>query len=261
MNKTKIAILGASGRMGQLIAAEVESHPSQELVAAIAHAGSKNLGRDLHGVKISDQLDILSRADVLIDFTNAAAMLDRAAIAVKLKKPFVSGTSGLDAAQMQKLREAAKIIPVFHALNMSQGVFVLNRLLRQAASMLGSDFQVEIVETHHTKKADAPSGTALLFARNIADARGQSESDFCYGREGMVGARPEKQIGIHAVRLPNVVGEHTVHFANDAERLEFTHRAVNRAVFAKGAVAAAQWILGKKPGFYGMADMMGDAQR
>ncbi len=254
MKKIKIGIIGASGRMGRLIAEEIKTSQDCELACAIAHKDSKHLGQDLGGVAITASFDVLGACDAVVEFTKADSMIANARAAEKFKKPLVSGTSGASHAQMQELQNIAQVIPVFHALNMSLGVFVMNQLLSEAAKKLPPEFQIEIVETHHNKKLDAPSGTAFLFARSMAESRGLSEKDFCYGREGQTGARGDKEIGIHALRMGNVVGEHDVHFASPYERLQFTHRALNRAVFAKGALDAARWIIGKGPGLYGMKD-------
>ncbi len=257
MKKIQIALLGASGRMGRMIAAEIQSSADLELCAAITRMGGSSVGQKLGAVEITDQIGAMHACDVAIDFAVAESMVEHARAAAQMKKPIVSGVSGYTPADYQELQKLSAQIPVFHALNMSRGVFVMNQLLAQAAKLLDADYQIEIAETHHNKKADAPSGTALLFARSVAASRGLDEKSFRFGRQGQVGARTPDEIGIHALRMGNVVGEHTVHFASANERLEFTHKASDRSLFARGAIDAARWLVRQKPGFYGMKDLVG----
>jgi 4-hydroxy-tetrahydrodipicolinate reductase len=179
---------------------------------------------------------VFKDCDVAIDFSVPDAAAVHAKLAAVARKPFVCGVTGMGEAQQRLLQDAAKHTAIFYSANMSRGVFVLNHLMREAAQMLGPEYEIEIAEAHHNKKADAPSGTALVLARTVAKARGLKDSDFVYGREGQTGERAQNKIGIHALRMGDIVGEHTGYFAAPYERLELTHRATNRAVFARGAL-------------------------
>ena len=194
---------------------------------------------------------------MVIDFTAPAASLEHAKVCAGRGVALVVGTTGLSAGQKDELRGAGRKVPVLLAPNMSVGVNVLFRLVAEAARALGPAYEVEIVETHHRMKRDAPSGTALRLAEVAAGALGLAADAFVCQRQGETGARRPGTIGIQALRGGDVVGDHTVHFLADGERLELTHRASSRENFARGALRAARWLAGKKPGFYGMQDVLG----
>jgi 4-hydroxy-tetrahydrodipicolinate reductase len=200
----------------------------------------------------------LAHSDVLIDFTVADACLGNIKAAVKAGKPAVVGTTGLTEAQKAELATYSRSIPIVHAPNMSVGVNLLFKLTSEVASILGLDYNVEIVETHHNQKKDSPSGTAVRLAERVAEALGLDYGkNVAHGREGMIGARPRPEIGMHAVRGGDVVGDHTVYFIGQGERIELTHRAHNRDNFARGALRAAKFALNAKPGLYDMQDVLG----
>ena len=195
-------------------------------------------------------------ADVLIDFSSAAGFRKWLAACRERRIPFVSGTTGLDAGDYDLLDQAAADIAVLHATNTSLGVAVLNKLAADAARMLGDDYDVEIVESHHRHKKDAPSGTADTLAKTLLAALNRHEADLQFGRHGMSPRRPQS-VGVHSLRLGDVVGEHAVHFAADGERLALTHAATSRDTFARGALRAARWIVARPPGRYAMSDVLG----
>lgn len=259
----KIAISGATGRMGQSIT-RLAVADGISIVGAIASSQSKHLGRDLGdlagtgplGVFVSD--DIIAGmlgADVLIDFSTPAALARLAPLAKRAAIPLVSGTTRLDRETEQKLDDAATTIPVLWAPNTSLGVQVLADIVAEAVRRLGPGFDIEIVETHHKAKVDAPSGTAMRLAE--AAQRARDGLGPVTGREGNVGPRKAEEIGIFAVRGGDVIGDHTVHLLGLGERLELTHRATSRDLFARGALRAAQFLLGRGAGRYSMRDVVG----
>ena len=262
---TAAAVNGACGRMGKMIVRLIADDGELSLGAALEASDHPKLGEDVGtlvglpralDVLLTDDLD--REVDVMIDFSLPAGTercLDRC---VEWKIPMVIGTTGLDERRTGKVHAAAEIIPVVFAPNMSAGVNVLLRLAGEVARALGEDYDVEIVEVHHRFKKDAPSGTALKLAEAIADARGRDLKEVAlFGREGAVGERPRGVIGIHAVRAGDIVGEHTIIFSTLGERVELTHRASSRETFARGALRAAKFVLGKKPGLYTMQDVLG----
>jgi 4-hydroxy-tetrahydrodipicolinate reductase len=205
-----------------------------------------------------DAKSALHDPDVLIDFTAPAAALENLATAAYLGNGAVVGTTGLSEEQKRKVAEFAHEIPVVFAPNTSVGVNLLFKLTEQVAKTLGLDYNVEIVETHHNQKADSPSGTAVRLAERAADGLGlEYPKDVAFGREGLVGKRPPRQIGIHALRGGDVVGEHTVAFIGRGERIELTHRAHSRDTFAAGALVAARFVERSRPGLYDMQDVLG----
>ena len=266
MEQISIAILGATGRMGRLLCAETLNAADLALVAAVVQPSSGQLGQDIGtiigagvtGIACLDEADsALKLCDVAIDFTTPSAALNHARLAAEHKKPLVIGTTGLNDAEQSQLKSMAAHAPIFYAPNMSIGVYVMQQLLQQAAWLLDPSYEMEIVEAHHNKKADAPSGTALAMAKTMAGARGiKFPEQATFGRHGHTGARPNDQIGIHTVRMGGVIGDHSAHFANDMERIEISHRAIDRKLFVRGALSAARWISAQKPGLYGMADMV-----
>ncbi len=263
----KIVIIGAAGRMGRALIRCLRQHPGLRLAGAIEHAECSLLGRDAglvagegeSGVLISDDLPgSAAEADVLIDFSLHTAVPTHARMAADLGKAMVIGTTGLFPAEKAVLQEAARSVPIVWAPNMSVGVNLLFALVRQAAGVLGLPYDVEITEMHHRHKKDAPSGTALRLAEKVAEGRGQNLKEIAvYGREGQTGERPAGQIGLHALRGGDIIGDHTVMFAIDGERVEFTHRATSRDTFAMGALRAAAWVVGRPPRIYDMQDVLG----
>lgn len=262
----RIAIAGAAGRMGKALIQCAGQLDTLTVRAALEYAGHPDLGRDAGvcagvdtiGVPLTDTASGIREADVLIDFTLHTAVPANAAAAADGGTAFVLGTTGLSDAEAAAVHAAAERVPVVWAPNMSLGVNLLWSLVKRAAAVLGTGYDAEIVEMHHRHKQDAPSGTALRLGEKIAEGRGQIFADVVdYGREGMVGARPEGRIGIHAVRGGDIVGDHTVILATDGERIELGHRATSRAAFAMGALRAAQWVHGREPGLYDMADVLG----
>ena len=258
----KIAVYGASGRMGRAVI-RLASEEGASLVGAVASSRSRELGRDagevagagVAGVELTaDTSAGLLGADVVIDFSTAAALPHLLQLAARAKVAVVSGTTRLDATCERLLDEAARVVPVLWAPNTSVGVQVLAELVTLAAQKLGLSFDVEIVEAHHRAKVDAPSGTAERLRRAVDEARHGLRP--LYGREGDVGARRDDEIAVLAVRGGDVIGDHTVHFLGQGERIELTHRATNRDLFARGALRAARFVQGKPPGRYTMVDVI-----
>jgi 4-hydroxy-tetrahydrodipicolinate reductase len=263
----RIAILGADGRMGRaLVRAIVAASPEAELTAATERAGSPVLGQDAGVVATGQPLGVAIRAgvpetgaaDVWIDFTVPAATVAYCEAAVAAGAGLVIGTTGLSAGERAAIERAAKKVPVVFAANYSVGVNVMLKLVADAAQTLGPSYDLEIVETHHRAKRDAPSGTALRLAESLAEATGRDlAKDARYERHGDVGPRPPTQIGLQTLRGGDVVGDHTVHFMGIGDRLEITHRASSRDTFATGAVRAALWLAGRPAGLYDMRSVLG----
>lgn len=256
-----IVVTGIAGRMGQEISRAVRQTEGARFVAGTVrlHAPAHEVSGQI-GLPVDDNLqDAIRRgANVVIDFTSPGAIVEHAEVCAAAKVPLVVGTTGLSAEQKTALEEAAEEIPVVFAPNMSVGVNLLFRLAAEAAKVLGPGYDVEIVEAHHKHKKDAPSGTALRLAEVVAESLGRDlEQDACYGRQGLIGERPAGQIGIQTVRGGDVVGEHTLFFLGEGERVELTHRASSRGAFAEGAVRAALWVVGQAPGLYDMQDVLG----
>jgi 4-hydroxy-tetrahydrodipicolinate reductase len=241
---TQVIITGAKGRMGQALISCAKNFRDLRVVAAV------DLGDDLPAV--------ISQCDVLIDFSSRAATADIAGLCARHKKAVVIGTTGHDDKETFEIRKLAKKIPMVWASNFSTGVNTLFWLTRKAAEILGPDFDLEIVEMHHRMKKDSPSGTAKSLAEILADARKQHLQNVAkHGRVGVVGERTNSEIGIHSIRGGDVVGDHTVIFANAGERLELTHKASSRDTFANGALRAALWVVKQTPGIYDMQDVLG----
>ncbi|MGQ4807120.1 4-hydroxy-tetrahydrodipicolinate reductase [Candidatus Entotheonellaceae bacterium PAL068K] len=259
-------VIGAPGRMGQRLIALMHTDSGLELVGAVAHAAHPALGRDVGelagvgsiGVRLEHNLSrILAQADVVIDFSVAEATIGYMRLVAASRKAMVVGTTGFTEPQQEEIAHLSTAMPCLLAPNMSLGVNVLFQVLRQAASLLGPDYDVEIVEAHHRTKVDAPSGTALRLAAIIAETQGRDLNDTAiYGRQGMVGRRSDTEIGIQAIRAGDIVGEHTVLFGGIGERLEFVHRTQSRDHFARGALRAATWIIQQPPGAYTMEDLL-----
>lgn len=238
----KIALNGAAGRMGHAVVSAAHE-------AGLVVVAKVDLGGDLAGA--------VAQADVVIDFSSPAATRALLEIVVAANKPLVLGTTGHPAAELGELRALAARVPTVWAGNFSTGVNVLFHLVERAARTLPADFEAEIVEMHHRFKKDAPSGTAARLLEIIQSARDAGDSDVVHGRSGLTGERRRGEIGVHALRGGDVVGDHTVIFAALGERLELTHKASDRAILARGAVRAAQWVVTKPPGLYDMQDVMG----
>jgi 4-hydroxy-tetrahydrodipicolinate reductase len=248
-----VVVNGALGRMGQRILACAADDAEITVVGAVdlhEHGGEPHVTADLTGA--------LGGADVVIDFTSHVGIPATIEVVAKARKALIIGTTGLTRDEQASLERAAKQVPIVYAPNMSVGVNLLFQLVGHVAKALGGGYDVEIVEAHHNQKKDAPSGTARKLAENIAAALGRDLArDGVYGREGIVGARGPSEIGVHAVRAGDIVGEHTVIFAGPGERIELTHRAHSRDTFARGALRAAKWVVGKAPGLYSMLDVLG----
>ncbi len=252
---TKTIIHGCNGKMGRTLAASIEQNPDFEVVAGVDAA--IDVKTDLDFPVYSALADVQETADVVIDFSHADAVDAMLGAARQKKLAVVVATTGLSDAQFEYLRACAQEIPVFQAANMSLGVNLLKALISQAASVLGSAFDVEIVEKHHNTKRDAPSGTALALADSVKDALGRP-MEYVNGREEKNKLRDKHEIGIHAVRGGNIVGEHDVIFAGQDERLTIAHAAYSKALFTTGALKAATYIAGKQPGFYSMEGMIAE---
>lgn len=264
----RVAVTGAAGRMGRTLIEAVNQAEGLQLTAAIVEPGSSLAGADAGelagqgklGVALSDSLEaVLSDFDVLIDFTAPVVTMANLQVCSSAGKKMVIGTTGLTDEQKAQLEAAADKIAIMFASNMSVGVNLCFKLLEVAAKALGDDggYDIEIIEAHHRHKVDAPSGTALRMGEVVADALGRDLKECAvYGREGQTGARPEKQIGFETIRAGDVVGDHTVLFATDGERIEITHKASNRMTFAKGAVRAAGWLKDRDNGLFDMQDVL-----
>lgn len=263
----KVIIAGAAGRMGQRVAYMVEQHPGLSYAGAFEAAGHPDIGRDAglialgqeNGIIIGEGLEsVIDDGDVIIDFTFHKATMEFAKIASKHGKAMVIGTTGLTAENLEELETLAKNFPCVQAPNMSICVNALFKLVKKTAAILGDDYDIEIVEAHHNKKKDSPSGTALKLGEMAAEGVDRNlEEVGVYERNGIIGERKPKEIGIQAIRAADIVGEHTVYFAGPGERIELTHRAHSRDHFAKGSATAAAWIVGKENGVYSMFDVLG----
>ena len=248
----RIVLLGASGRMGQAVLDAAATTEGVKVTAALVGAASASLNKSSHGLTYgSDIAAALAGADVLLDFSLPESTGYALDACLKAGKPLVTGVTGMDEVLKARLAEGAMRIPVLAAANMSLGVALLSRMAEQAARVLGPDFDIEISEAHHRHKKDAPSGTALGLAEVMSKVRGSAPVDRNPGR---LGPRQPGSIGFSVVRAGDIVGEHTVLFAGAGERLELSHRAQSRSTFAHGALSAARWIAGRKPGLYSLAD-------
>lgn len=246
VNEVKVIVCGALGRMGQEVIRLIEEENELILVAAVDQAGGEGVFQNVK--------DYTGSADVLIDFSNHAAVWDILDYCEVIKLPVVIATTGHTEKEQKRILEAARKIAVFHSANMSVGVALLARLVKQAAAIFrGCD--VEIIEKHHNRKLDAPSGTALLLADVVKTER--PDAVYQYGREG-IHKREPNEIGIHALRMGSVVGEHEVIFSTDSQTITLKHEAHDRALFAEGAIAAANFVIGKPNGLYRMENLLGE---
>ena len=262
----KIAITGAAGRMGKTLLEAVKQTEGVKTSVALERPGSSLVGVDageLAGigkldVSVVDDITAADAFDVLIDFTRPEVTLANLAVCRSRGSAMVIGTTGFSDEQKAELADAAKDIPIVFAPNMSVGVNLCLKLLEMAAKVLGDTVDIEVIEAHHRHKMDAPSGTALRMGEVVADALGRDLKECAvYGREGVTGERDRKTIGFETIRAGDIVGDHTVLFAGDGERVEITHKASSRMTFANGAVRAAQWLASRKAGLYDMQDVLG----
>ncbi len=264
---TSVAILGAGGRMGAALISLIRTFDNLKLVAAVEQPGHATVGLDsglasgcpTNGIVITDDASAgIAAADVVIDFTFHTVVPETAALVKKHGKAYVLGTTGLTTEELEVVESTSQTVPVMMAPNMSLGVNLLLSLVKQAATILNEGYDAEIVEMHHRHKKDAPSGTALALAKAVATGRSVDlDSVVCYGREGITVERKSETIAIHALRGGDVVGDHTVIFASDGERVEITHKATGRGCLAGGALRAAGWLVTQEPGFHSMRDMLG----
>ncbi|RLA07564.1 MAG: 4-hydroxy-tetrahydrodipicolinate reductase [Gammaproteobacteria bacterium] len=254
-----IAINGITGKMGQMIFNEACDNKDTIITAVFENKNHPQIGKKFNDLIISDNpLSQVDKFDVIIDFTRCDGTMNILEIAKNNNKAVVIGTTGFNEKQKQQIREYSKYIPIVFAPNMSVGVNVTLELLKQAAKFLQPDYDIEIIETHHRNKVDAPSGTALKMGEVIADElKIDLDKNAIYDRVGNIGARPAGKIGFATIRAADVVGEHTVLFATAGERVEITHKASSRATFARGAIKSALWLADKKPDLYDMSDVLG----
>jgi 4-hydroxy-tetrahydrodipicolinate reductase len=264
---TKVIIAGAAGRMGRRIGYMVNEHSELQVAAGFERPESPDVGKDMgelggygaNGVKVANDLAaVIDQGDVIIDFTFHEATMKIARQAAQKNRAMVIGTTGLSQENLQELAELCENFPCVQAPNMAVGVNVLFKLAAKVASILGNDYDMEIIEAHHRMKKDAPSGTAMKLGEVMAEAVGRNlDDDGVFARHGIIGERTDKEIGLQTIRGGDIVGEHTVYFAGAGERLELTHRAHSRDNFAKGAALAAAWVCDKPNGLYSMFDVLG----
>lgn len=262
-----VIIAGAAGRMGQKIAAAVDNHPDLVYSAAFEAPGSTAIGLDAGAVAGRGKNDVIikeglesvvNQGDVIIDFTFHKATMEFARIAAQHHRAMVIGTTGLSSGELDELKELSTHFPCVQAPNMSVCVNVLFKLVKKTAAILGDDYDIEIIESHHNKKKDAPSGTAIKLGELAAEGLGRNLDDVgVFERSGIIGERKPHEIGIQSIRAADIVGEHTVYFAGTGERIELSHRAQTRDHFARGASVAAAWLEGKPNGMYTMFDVLG----
>ena len=263
----RIAVAGVAGRMGGRIVHAIAGHPEAELAGGFEASGHPFMGRAIAevsglagaaGLVCDDPAGLLAGADVLVDFTAPQASLRNLETCAQVGKAAVIGTTGLDEAQKQELAGLARRVPVVFAPNMSVGMNLMFKLAGLMAKVLGPDYALELVEAHHDQKKDSPSGTAVRLLEELAAARGWLLGEVAkHGRVGLLGARPRDEIGVSVIRGGDIVGDHTVLYIGQGERLELTHRAHSRDTFAQGAVRAALWVAGRAPGLYDMQDVLG----
>lgn len=267
MSVVKIGIVGAAGRMGRMLIEEVSVTAGAALAAAAERAGHEAVGQDAGafaglrplGVKIGAAAEaVFAASDVVIDFTAPKATLAHAALAAARQRALVIGTTGIEAAEAKKIEAAGRAVPIVWAPNMGLGVNLLMALTERVAKTLGPKYDIEILEMHHKQKVDAPSGTALGLGAAAARGRGVELAKVAArGRDGITGARKNGAIGFASLRGGDVVGDHYVIFAGEGERLELVHKASSRRIYSRGALRAALWVVGKAPGVYGMANVLG----
>ncbi len=263
----RVAVVGASGRMGLCLIKAVDLSEHMTINATISRPESSAIGKDvgnMTGIQnldlkvVGDMATVTDQFDVLIDFTRPEATMEYLEICRQAKKQIIIGTTGFSIEQKQIINNVAKDIAIVLAPNMSVGVNLSLKLLEMTARVMGDYTDIEIIEAHHRNKVDAPSGTALRMGEVIAETLGRDLKDCAiYGREGNTGIRDTKTIGFSTIRAGDIVGEHTVMFADEGERVEITHKATSRMTFANGAVRAAVWLQGKQQGMFDMQDVLG----
>lgn len=264
---TSVAILGACGRMGTTLIRCIGNYKNLTLAAAVDAPEHPSVGTDSgtmsgitpNGILVTGDLEAaVKAADVVIDFTFHTIVPRVAQLVEKYGKAYVLGTTGLASDELDAVKSAAAKVPVLMAPNMSLGINLLLSLVKQASAILGDKYDAEIIEIHHRYKKDAPSGTALALADSVAQGRNTDlNSVICYGRNGITGERDPSIIALHSMRGGDVVGDHTVVFASEGERIEFTHKASGRDCLANGALHAAEWIVSQPPGFHTMKELLG----
>jgi len=267
MAGTKMGVVGCGGRMGRMLIAEIAASEGCAVAGGSEAPGSGYVNQDIGelagigriGIPIGENVEsVIKQSEVILEFTSPEATAEHAAIAARLGTAMVIGTTGLTTAHGEAVRQAARNIPIVWAANMSLGVNILLTLVEEVARRLGPDWDIEILEMHHRNKVDAPSGTALALGQAAAAGRGVVLDEVAQRvRDGITGARRTGDIGFATLRGGDVAGEHQVVFAGIGERLELTHRATTRAIFAKGAVRAARWVVGRPPGLYGLKEVLG----
>ncbi len=267
MTEMRLAVIGAAGRMGRTLVHTIHEAEGCRVAGGTERTGSEFIGQDVGplaglpelGVSITDDpLELFTQIEGIIDFSTPAATLEHAELAAQARIVHVIGTTGMTEDDEKKLKAASRHSRVVKAGNMSLGVNLLTALVRKVAAALDEDFDIEVVEMHHKHKVDAPSGTALMLGEAAAQGRGTNLKDKAVrSRDGITGARNAGDIGFAALRGGSVVGEHSVIFAGNSERIELTHKAESRTLFANGAVKAALWAMDKKPGYYSMMDVLG----
>lgn len=261
-----LIVSGCCGRMGKRVICLATESGEFSVVGAIEKKDHPEAGNDIGilcgigelGVPVSPDIQkVIEKSDVIVDFTTSLATINNVRQAKAAHKPIVIGTTGLTDEEMAIIKTASSSIPILVSPNMSIGVNMLFNIVGTIAADLGDDYDIEIIETHHNQKKDAPSGTAKRLADEILQAKGRSKKyKIIYGREGNVGKRPKGEIAIHSVRAGDVIGDHTVVFAGENERIELTHKAHSRDVFARGALRACKFIIGKSPKLYNMQDVI-----
>lgn len=266
-NELKVAVLGASGRMGQMLISLIAKEPKTILSGASERPDHEWIGRDVGeamggqplGVMVaSDPLEVFASAEAVIDFTSPAATVEHAALAAQARAVHVIGTTGMSDEQIKALEPASRHAVIIRAGNMSLGVNLLTVLTQKIATALDADFDIEVIEMHHRHKVDAPSGTALMLGEAAAKGRGVELNQVSdRGRDGITGARKRGDIGFVALRGGDIIGDHEVIFASEGERISLRHTATDRSLFAKGAIKAALWGRGRAPGEYDMLDVLG----
>lgn len=245
----KVIVNGCLGKMGRVLTRCVIEDNELELVCGVSQHPTENNSFKIY----SKMIDITENVDVVIDFSHHSALSDVLEFCLSTKTPLVIATTGYNEDELNKIREASKVIPIFHSSNMSLGVNVLLKLVKEATKML-SNFDIEVLEKHHNKKVDAPSGTAIMIANAVKEVLPNIE--YNYGRYGREAKRTDNEIGIHAIRGGTIVGEHDVIYAGHDEIVELKHIAQSKDIFAKGSIAAAKYLIGKDPGYYNMDNML-----
>ncbi|MEE8234675.1 MAG: 4-hydroxy-tetrahydrodipicolinate reductase [Nitrospirales bacterium] len=263
----RVIVTGAAGQMGSRLVSLVKDSQNLELAGATEAKSHPSLGKDVGevvgcgplGILLSDDLGtLIQKGDVVVDFTTPSATLEHLRQALDQKRAMVIGTTGFSPDELSTLREQAQSIPCVVAPNMSAGINVLLQIIGKVAQALGNEYDLEVIEAHHHKKKDAPSGTALKLAETLAHARGWDLKETgVFARQGMIGERSSREIGIQTIRAGDIVGDHTIIFGGLGERVEITHRAHNRDPFARGALRAAEWVIHQPPGVYTMAQVLG----